>query len=189
MKTRIILLLFLGFLFILNSCKKPEELPTYYIPQEFKDYVVFPVGSYWVYKDSVSGVLDTVTLQEQTFSITEIDLGYKEERLSQTYYYSIKDTLYMAISEFDEFGQIFQYRDYWNFFFVYANIGYTSWNDISVVSYSDSMTVNGVPYLDVYCISRPSLGTKYYYYWSDEIGLIKKTDIASVWELVNYNVN
>ena len=105
-----ILISFLLLIFV-QSCREPE-LPTYYMPQEFKDYVVFPVGSYWVYKDSVSGVLDTVTLQEQTFSIVEVDIGYKVERVVQTYYYSIKDSQYLALSEFDEFGQIFQYRDY-----------------------------------------------------------------------------
>ena len=32
------------------------------MPQEFKDYVDFPVGSYWVYEDSISGNIDSIYL-------------------------------------------------------------------------------------------------------------------------------
>jgi hypothetical protein len=193
MKTRIILLLLLGFLFILNSCKKPEELPTYYIPQEFKDYAVFPVGSYWVYKDSVSGVLDTVTLQEQTFSIVEQrEFGYNYESLVQVYYYSMEDDLYRAYNRFNDISFAnWELYDIYNFHFICADIGYISgFGNASVESFFDTLIVNSVPYSNVFCIKWPYYtAPKNYSYWSKNIGLIKKVDTTNVWELVDYNVN
>ena len=57
-------LIFISFLLIalVQSCCKKPKIPTYYMPQEFKDYVDFPVGSWWVYEDSVTKKLDTVSL-------------------------------------------------------------------------------------------------------------------------------
>ena len=48
---------------------KSEEKPIYYLNQMMKDYVIFPEGSWWVYEDSASGVVDTITV---TYSKNEI---------------------------------------------------------------------------------------------------------------------
>jgi hypothetical protein len=56
-------LLIIGFLG--TKCRKDNTPPpTYYLPQEIKDYMYFQPGTYWVYKDSASGVLDSVTVTE-----------------------------------------------------------------------------------------------------------------------------
>ncbi|MDP4281720.1 MAG: hypothetical protein Q8867_06165 [Bacteroidota bacterium] len=50
-----IIVIILGFNI---SCKK-EKSYTYYISQELKTYAVFQPGSYWVYKNELTGVLDS----------------------------------------------------------------------------------------------------------------------------------
>lgn len=56
---------FIGCLFLAAYVPIPgcfHEQLTYYMPQDFKDYVVFPVGSYWVYEEMYSHEIDTVRL-------------------------------------------------------------------------------------------------------------------------------
>lgn len=58
------------------SCKpeppvQPKEPVFTPLPQEVKDYCVFKYGSYWIYQDSVSGALDTVTVQ--SYSIDTVN--------------------------------------------------------------------------------------------------------------------
>ena len=45
--TKILFLILAIICCIASDCD--NDIPTYYMPQEFKDYVDFPVGSYWVY--------------------------------------------------------------------------------------------------------------------------------------------
>ena len=48
-----------------NSCYKPHypALATIYLSQEYKDYVVFQPGSYWIYQDSAnSSERDSINL-------------------------------------------------------------------------------------------------------------------------------
>lgn len=66
------LLLLLVALSFSCSKEKPEP-PTYYLTQDMYDYVIFPVGSWWVYKDSATGVYDTVKVISQERKINETD--------------------------------------------------------------------------------------------------------------------
>ncbi len=57
------------------SCK-PEPTPSVdpvftALPKDIKDYCVFKYGSFWIYQDSVSGVLDTVTVS--SYAIDTVD--------------------------------------------------------------------------------------------------------------------
>ena len=56
---------------LLNSCEgcKSDYGPYIPMPKEFKSYTVFPKGSYWIYKDSASMLLD---------SINEYDADYNK---------------------------------------------------------------------------------------------------------------
>ena len=123
----------------------------------------------------------------------KIIYGCNFEGLYQTYHYSKDSNTYAAYTEFDFFSdykQVFQLRSC-NFFFIYAEVGYKTQHGESVLSYSDSMIVNGVPYLEVYCMCKYdfSSGNEYYFYWAKNIGLIKKSDTTGVWELVDYKVH
>jgi hypothetical protein len=61
MKNLFIILIVLGLQF---SCKPPDP-EIVYIPEEMKPYIMFPVGSYWVYEDSA-------TLQTDSFCLNEV---------------------------------------------------------------------------------------------------------------------
>jgi hypothetical protein len=44
---------------ILHSCNKKQNVLTYYIPNELKEYAVFQPGSYWVFKNDLTEKFDT----------------------------------------------------------------------------------------------------------------------------------
>jgi hypothetical protein len=67
MKRFFLFFLLIPFLFDCSCHRKDPVYPTYYMDQEFKDYCVFPVGSYWVYEDSLSGSIDSVYLYRQDY--------------------------------------------------------------------------------------------------------------------------
>jgi hypothetical protein len=64
MKKQFLYLLFLGSLFAFtNGCRKPCHEPsptTFLLPAEVLDYVDFKTGSYWIYRDSANGAVDSV---------------------------------------------------------------------------------------------------------------------------------
>ncbi len=56
------------------NCERPskkDKAKMYYMEQEFKDYCLFPVYSYWVYEDSASGALDSVSIYYQNIFIND----------------------------------------------------------------------------------------------------------------------
>lgn len=69
---------------VLFSCKKDEALVKDYglvsVPKDIADWTRFRPGSYWIYKDSISGILDSVyvsSIFEKTEEITkEMNKGY-----------------------------------------------------------------------------------------------------------------
>ena len=66
----------LGILFF-SGCKKDQpEPPVDYLPQDFKDWMCFKEGTYWVYQDSITGKLDSTIV---TWSKTEIQEFYLEK--------------------------------------------------------------------------------------------------------------
>jgi hypothetical protein len=79
------------------SCK-PEPTPSVdpiftALPKDIKDYCVFKYGSYWIYQDSVSGALDTVTVQSYkidtvNYPLVDGQLLGINETFSVSYYHS-----------------------------------------------------------------------------------------------------
>ncbi len=58
----------------LASCSDKNPTPTYTLSSEFKDYFVnHDVGTKWIYKDTSSGLLDTIEL------ISKVGEGWQEE--------------------------------------------------------------------------------------------------------------
>ena len=58
---------------IITGCKKEAEpvperpIPEYKLPDDFLRYFAFKPGSYWVYKNTKNGMLDTVTVTKYGF--------------------------------------------------------------------------------------------------------------------------
>jgi hypothetical protein len=90
------LLLALVPLLMATTCnKKEKQYPTYYMDQEFKDYTLFKVGSYWVYQDSATKQIDSVYLYKQTIAVSNYgkEIGYNAEYFSEELRSSLFDTL------------------------------------------------------------------------------------------------
>jgi len=81
---KIVIPTLLSVIIMTASCQN-EPIPTYYMPQEFKDYVDFPVGSYWIYEDSISGDVDTFTIIGRKI---EIEISKKEKSTNQKHLFS-----------------------------------------------------------------------------------------------------
>jgi hypothetical protein len=63
--------------------------------QDFKDYILFKVGSYWIYKDSASGAIDSVYLYNQEIDMYKGNdkVRYNMEEFSENLYSTYYDTL------------------------------------------------------------------------------------------------
>ncbi len=96
MKTCRLISLFIIALLILTACgKNDKEYSTYYLSQEYKDYVVYKVGSYWIYEDSASKSVDSIYLYNQEIKMHNGNqkINYNAEGISENKTSSLFDTL------------------------------------------------------------------------------------------------
>jgi hypothetical protein len=154
------------------------------MPQEFKDYVDFPVGSYWVYEDSVSGIKDSIYLYQRNLTIYDFERNYcYYEKLEQNFYSSYNNHL-RAQSWLDvDDPSFYEYSGY-GYFTLRKNF-----NVVYIINY-DSLKILDEWYKNVHCIyNYPN--NKIYYYWVKHIGLIKKENVDSSenWLLKSYHIN
>ena len=49
---------FILLILIFSGCSK-KDIPPTYIPEQLKSYAVFQVGSYWIYKNEITGEFDS----------------------------------------------------------------------------------------------------------------------------------
>jgi len=218
MKNKCVILIILllsaqSILFILTTtgCKK-KKLPTYYLTQDFKDYAVFSVGSYWVYEDSATSIIDTIKLTSSTTNIVEYeinsegDVGFYYEEYKALYYSTFFNTIYTYK------GMIFENNgfDYFYYFFYNPRIIYFI-SDIEIgTGYSaglgvyiyecklDTVNILGNSYLNVKVLKNkyPLQGVLHSKtYNSKNIGRVRieinDTLLGHnyVWNLKNYNIN
>jgi len=198
MKTRTLFLLIIAWFIILGTnCKK--EKPTYYMPQEFKDYVMFPEGSYWVYLDSISNNIDSV-------SIINITIGFDQdnhqicdciyEQMTQIFYSSFYNSnyTYNAMPSFFD-ARVYHLRNVTYLLFVnpYEEQSYLSFE----YKYFNAFSVRDSIYYKVMMFSNSQYNAKIKQqdiYFSKKIGIIKRKIITTdndtiVWELKHYNIN
>ncbi|MGB4665073.1 MAG: hypothetical protein WBH72_01995, partial [Bacteroidales bacterium] len=150
----------------------------------FKDYVDFPVGSYWVYEDSVSGIKDSIYLYQRNLTIYDFERNYcYYEKLEQNFYSSYNNHL-RAQSWLDvDDPSFYEYSGY-GYFTLRKNF-----NVVYIINY-DSLKILDEWYKNVHCIyNYPN--NKIYYYWVKHIGLIKKENVDSSenWLLKSYHIN
>lgn len=66
----------LGMLLFFVACNKDDrEVKTYYLPQEIHDYFKLPVGTVRVFRDSATGITDTVRTIESSINIWSATYG------------------------------------------------------------------------------------------------------------------
>jgi hypothetical protein len=99
------LFLFLMSLFI--SCNRKcdsgccKNCPQYYTDQEFRGYLVFPIGSYWIYQDSATSNTDSIYLFSQHFEMRDLKdiYGYDAKYLEQKFSASFNNDTILKFGE------------------------------------------------------------------------------------------
>lgn len=175
--------------------------------QEFKDYVVFPIGSYWVYEEEASGEIDSVYLYKLEKGIIDsrkkVPYNYENYR-SYNFSSYFNDTIvdvggaefygflpaYCISSEFSYSNSII-YSDY---YFGPANIGDTlkTYKNLVFNEYFNNYSAKASTYNSVkhfHCINQTfSLQLRDIYY-SRYIGVIRKELFnGQVWNLKRYHI-
>lgn len=191
-----------------SNCERNENVPIYYMSDEFKSYVVFPKGSYWVYEEVSSQALDSVYLYRSTIEIkNESDkLGYNYQEFLGIYKSSyLSDSISgFAYPEFDD-QKFYEYTegslsDFLNrpiIFFGDNSVGYKhKYTDDFTVEYEaflESMEIQGEVYGNVKVFKH---NIQYFSYQSEriyfakDIGIIKRELFnGQVWELKRHFIN
>lgn len=195
------------------SCSKPKE---YHVPldKEFLSCIDFPAGSYWIYRDSVSGVTDSFYIIKN-YGVKEVldrDLG---DHHSGDIYYVENLTINMMVRGDALYGTTFVMHSSEKGKYIYSytlgtwigsdSVGYST-GGTTILAKADSLDfiklspyqVNNFSYTDVIYINvgyMESSGIPIYFaykkvWWVENIGMIKiifKDD--KVYELVRYYIN
>jgi hypothetical protein len=172
------------FLFIIGCDSGYKNCPDHYFSDTYKSYTVFNEGSYWIYKDTLYGVTDSMNLIFQGISF-DSDCSYHgepEEELIQHFTSSFfnNDGAYSIIYGYAELAW---YND--------NTQTPTAFYADHLTNYDiDSMLINNVWYKDLKVIKNGD----YEAYWAKNVGLIKKlipisSDTVYNFELVRYMLN
>jgi len=159
--------------------------------QEFKDYVDFPVGSWWVYEDSITGKIDSLTLTYSQYKILDNDNDdYQNEDLYQKF--KCGDSVLTVLSGCDDLARCFLigngFKSIIYFFQSESGSSYFQPYNIEIISNSDTMVINGYEYYDVVCIRENRITGKFFY-WSKNIGLVKIKSESDNRQLKSYHIN
>ena len=207
-----------------SSCRKDPTIPFCELHPdqcrevaELKDYFLFDVGSYWVYEEENSGMIDSMYVTESSFGpyCYNSNIVIHSDFDGYNYHFWSK----LATSGCPTCGLIPKNKhcvfinksktkpgDFVSescCFFTYAGVGdwiysyglqYNYDNILLIESLHDSLEIDGKLFFDVVCVSEEHTAsedaqmTKHYY--SKGVGLIKKelVDSNQIWNLVNYHV-
>ncbi|NVO03653.1 MAG: hypothetical protein HXX09_13235 [Bacteroidetes bacterium] len=203
---KIKLFLFTALIFFLLSavgCKEKEK-PTFNMPQEFKDYVIFPIGSYWIYQDSISGAIDSTNLQSRTSTmLDDNNFPYICEYIIEQVYHSYNNytnhnsgKINDYISNYSE-NNSYVYLQSDPIFISNVDIGVSSGN-LKYEKFYNSLFIKNTTFKDVKVFSsNESIGNIEFLrtYYSRFVGLIKleykeiSSNNLKVWELKKYHIN
>ena len=182
-------ILIISILCIASDCDR-DNRPTYYMTQDFKDYVMYPVGSYWVYVDSISGETDSIVLTEQETFIEEPGdfWDFYWENIRQKIYSSYYNRFISAGGEiYCEHPLVYSYYG-WGQYLSTEN-GLSS-IDAYEYLYYDSLKINEKWYYNVKCYYKKNAGISSF--WALGIGIIRKEDTIinnKIWNLKSYHIN
>jgi len=203
MKTKFYLfILIISILCLAADCtKEPKEYPTYYMSQEFKDYVLFPVGSFWVYQNTSSGIEDSIFLFKQEIKIMEAAPNEREfncEVFEQNFYSSVNETLIGGGGVIIPGApDVYHLSKEWGFyyqFFAPASVGDMEphYKILKYVANYDTLNINGNNFYEI----RVFENLKQYnnqpkkFYYARNVGLIKiELFDGTIWEIKKYFIN
>lgn len=177
--------------FVAADCGNKDDIPTYYISYEMKKYIDFPVGSFWIYQDSISNEVDSILLENTNNEIiNKNNYDFKYESIEQRHFSTFEDS---------QIGNIIYIGCIKNtsICFIYSGIGLyigdiligNNFSNIKYVCLYDSIQINNIWYEKVKRFDDINNGNQFY--WTPNIGLVKKNIIAQDknWLLTHYQIN
>jgi hypothetical protein len=195
--------------FLSSGCwyngKSIENSHTDFMDQEFKDYIIFPQGSYWVYQDSATLNTDSVVLYSQIIEIVDrkIPAGYYVETVDQKFSSSFRNDTFRIFGEAVKDEQyssclLFAEGHSYNSFFSNKDIGDSINYILNNLKYSDFEAVkniNGVNFNEVKTFENIhpgniSLSHPEKIYYAKKIGVVRKELFnGKVWNLIRYHTS
>mgnify|MGYP001273056805 CR=1 FL=1 len=200
-----------------NSCKKEPKSCVGFVPypQMVKDYLLFKDSSYWIYKDSATGTLDSFWVkdyekqsywpyketgtrdcpcyEEYKYKINRVFTDNVQEIRLQSYHYNKGKEKEKFYGEFVLRGINYFYRSEKRF----STVGYDSiWNETPVkggyIFKLPKIEINNKTYIDIQFLNYPSPNPYDWVrriYYAKNIGCIKFEDEnGKVWELIRYKI-
>jgi hypothetical protein len=108
----LLLLIYVGC----SSCKKEIETRTYYLDQGIKDWMYFKKGTYWVYRDSVSGAIDSAWVDTSYINMVYLERSRNGlpnyHTNTETFFVEIKRTRNPYIYIYIYMSVLYTYRNY-----------------------------------------------------------------------------
>ena len=182
-------------LLVFTSC--PPKRETLYMTDEFKSYVMFPTGSYWIYEDSLSGIIDSNYLQGQRISIIEsddynINFEYLVQYYSNDGDFNISGGNVVGIDNTNNKLILFYRLSITGEFCSDIMINETIWG-LSYVGYYEEFILNE----NIYKSVKVFICGRIILYWAKDIGLIRfekystinDPDPLEIWNLIRYHIN
>lgn len=161
----------------------PKPYKTVYVSNELKEWGLFDVGSYWIYRDSITGVVDS--LYVSSIEVTTPTLYYTGDSNVVSETISIKTNGYVSFIlssyPYDHISMYYQYPSYGSFFNLDSNIIDSQYGVLMNYSKS-SLTVLGNIYSNIrytrvlysfYAQSSGQYFRDYGNYWKKNVGRIK----------------
>ena len=208
MKKLLILICFLPFVLF---CCKDKERQTIYIDQETKDYCDFKTGSWWVYKEEKTGMVDTVSVynyENKIVSIEELSPVDFEQTRAFTIWSSYGHDLTKAsplikIAADNGINMNATVEEQYPYAISYPSIIYYTLDtigskreiyagdEIKYENYNDSIELEGKIYYQVKEFSTSAFSSKKHksIFWAKHIGRIRfETFNGEIWNLINHYV-
>jgi hypothetical protein len=176
---------------------------------DFKSYIVFKKGSYWVYEETSTNEIDSIFLHRSeiaAFNGAE-DLGYNGEKFTAGYSSSllVNDSIRgFAYPSLDQ-QKYYVYEEFRFSDFLYAPYVFFGSNDIGSVdrfqnnskliyeNFFSALDINGKSYTDVKVFHNAIQNQSYQperIFFAKGVGVIKKEMFSGkVWELKRYLIN
>ena len=150
------------------SCEKPK--PILKIPEEMKEYIMFPEGSWWVYEDTITLDVDSIYLVKQV-----IDTGYctncgeihHYEKLLQTFYSS---TFNQNIDIYTNVRYCVFSQTYESIYTAFGGAIFVFEEDCFDICFLDTYRIDPIEYYNVIQCSAFLADTSY---WAKNVGAIK----------------
>ena len=197
-------------LIVSDSCRKDKNIDRLsIIPSEVKDFALFQPGTYWIYQDSASGVIDSVYVYDLITGIDSTSSGnfeYFDEYCTHSNGYS--DHIWVNMS----WSINYHYTPVWKSYFKPGDFigqsylmlypfntnrqygAYTDYGTITIIGFLNNFNVLGNNYNEVICFHNTENIIEYHsesnYYVVKNFGLIRKelVDSLKIWNLVRCHI-